>query len=214
MTYLSGLILCAGFSSRMGAFKPLVTYHGLPFLLHILYKMEPVCRELRVVTGFRSDELKSQIRQQLLILAQNNAEDGRWRQIRKKLQFIHNPQYPFGMFTSLKAGIRDLLEDAAVLYHMVDQPHIPEAFYPEISGKYRSGMDWLQPVFNGQPGHPLILGERVLTTIREAPPNTNLRKIKQENQFHIEYFVTGYREILSDFDYPADLREEAANEDI
>ncbi|GAB4340134.1 MAG: NTP transferase domain-containing protein [Calditrichia bacterium] len=214
MSELTGIILSAGFSRRMKAFKPLVLYRGLPFLLQILQKLAPVCRELRVVTGYRSEELQSQTRQLLLQLAEENRPGNRWLEVRKKIRFIYNPQYPFGMFSSLKAGISQLSPDSAILYHQVDQPHIPDAFYAELARQYQPEIDWLQPVFQGIPGHPVILGARVLDAVRKAAPNANLRQIKIENHFHILNFETGYQQILSDFDFPNDLREEATNEDL
>ena len=54
------LILSAGLSGRMKMFKPLADYKGKTFLNNIIIKLDKICDEIIIVTGFNSDELKTE----------------------------------------------------------------------------------------------------------------------------------------------------------
>ena len=57
MTHINGILLSAGFSSRMQVFKPLQEKNGVPMIVQVARKMLTVCHTVTVVTGFRSQEV-------------------------------------------------------------------------------------------------------------------------------------------------------------
>ncbi len=57
---IHGIVLSAGLSGRMKMFKPLADYKGKTFLNNIIIKLDKICDEIIIVTGFKSDELKTE----------------------------------------------------------------------------------------------------------------------------------------------------------
>ena len=119
---VNGIILSAGLSTRMDAFKPLLIYKGQTFVSSILQKLFPVCEKTGIITGYKFDKVNIVIEN---IIHENAlAED--------KIKLIYNPEFEKGMFSSLQCGLQELLKCDWLLYHFVDQPHIPKDFYPQL----------------------------------------------------------------------------------
>jgi len=58
-TKITGLLLSAGTSSRMGENKALLPYNESDFISTILFKMEHVCSKIIVVTGYQSEKINT-----------------------------------------------------------------------------------------------------------------------------------------------------------
>jgi CTP:molybdopterin cytidylyltransferase MocA len=218
---LDCLILSAGLSERMKAFKPLMKYRGIPFLLNIIMKVSQVCENICVVTGFQGNELKAEIKHLLEKplppewLRENNISDGSGIEALKKTRFVHNPLYQQGMFGSLQTGLKELQDTEWMLYHFVDQPHIPAKFYQSLSAQIANGYDWIQPRHKGVNGHPLVLHNRSFPAILAARQNETLKQISQRIEFRKKYWECPFPEILKDFDTKQDLnQQERRDEDI
>ena len=121
---IHSLILSAGLSGRMVKFKPLAEYNGKTFINNIILKLDQVCDKIIVVTGFNSDELMERLIGEIKQFDQT--------ELVKKISFVHNDNYENGMFTSLQKGLTQARECEWVLYHLVDQPGLPEEFYKEF----------------------------------------------------------------------------------
>ena len=78
----------------MKKFKPLADYKGQTFINSIIHKLDKVCSRIIVVTGFRSDELKAFIIE--------NLEETKQYEIISRLNFVYNKVFQKGMFTILK----------------------------------------------------------------------------------------------------------------
>lgn len=60
MKKMTGLILAAGFSSRMEAFKPLLPFQGEPLIIRQINTMKDAGLEkIVVVTGYESEDIKN-----------------------------------------------------------------------------------------------------------------------------------------------------------
>ena len=106
-------------------FKPLADYKGKTFLNNIIIKLDSICDEIIVVTGFNTDELKTETIKSL--------NDDNQSALLKKIKFVLNDSFQNGMFTSLKKGISGAKNCDWILYHFVDQPGLPENYYLLIS---------------------------------------------------------------------------------
>jgi molybdenum cofactor cytidylyltransferase len=189
---VNGLLVAAGFSSRMVDFKPLLLWKGEPFVVHILRKMKAVCRRIVVVTGHREAELTEEIKKSDVYSDQ--------------IQFVTNPQFEQGMFTSLQAGLRELNDSDWVLYHFVDQPDIPDELYFNLTAQIPAEYDWIQPCYGARRGHPILLGSALFDAIIRSDASCNLRSVLQEHPARRTYFDCSFPQILHDLDYPEDLR--------
>jgi CTP:molybdopterin cytidylyltransferase MocA len=191
MPAIDALLLAAGYSSRMGAFKPLIEHDGLPFVVGIARKLSRVCRRVVVVLGHRAEDVRAAFVSQRPI---------------ESLVSVENPRFDQGMFTSLQAGLA-VLEDADwALYHFCDQPHLPPEFYTEFAGCAQGEFDCIQPVCRGRKGHPLLLNRSLFAPIESALPDSTLRDVIRDSHARVKTWDCRFAEILHDFDAPGDLK--------
>ena len=193
-----GLIISAGLSGRMEIFKPLADYKGKTFLNNIIIKLDKICDEIIVVTGFNSDELQTE--------TIKNLKNENQIEVINKIKFVFNESFQKGMFTSLQKGISEAKNCDWILYHFVDQPGLPGNFYPDFIKQIDNDCNWIQPVNKEQKGHPILLGKDLFSLILTASKNTNLRDISQNKIVKKKYWDCNYAEIFQDIDTEEDYR--------
>ncbi len=137
------LILAAGFSSRMGDFKPLLpipTDEGPCSALELLCRTYAALRvPVLVVSGFRGDEVDAAAR----VCGARS---------------VRNPQPEQGMFSSVQAGLAALPEDTdAVFIQPVDIPLVRLLTLQRLLDVADGTDAVLLPVFDGREGHPPLL---------------------------------------------------------
>jgi molybdenum cofactor cytidylyltransferase len=140
----TALILAAGYSSRMGAFKPLLPLAGISALDRAvgLFRDAGV-EDVRVVTGHRAAELELRLE-------------------RLRVRTVLNPDYPQGMFSSVAAGVASLEREVEACFVLpVDLPLVRSASVARLLQAYgETPAAVLYPTFLGERGHPpLIDGE-------------------------------------------------------
>jgi molybdenum cofactor cytidylyltransferase len=193
---ITGLIISAGKSSRMGEYKPLMNYAGKSFLNQIISKLDTVCHCIIIVTGYNSEKLKSQTIKSLGEQGQDS--------IIKKIIFIKNNEYEKGMFTSLKSGLKEIRntcpETLWVLYHFIDQPGLPDDFYPAFIKNIDSSHNWIQPSFNKQNGHPILLGKELYNIILDSSDSSSLREVSRNPAVRKKIWECPYKNVLQDID--------------
>jgi molybdenum cofactor cytidylyltransferase len=190
MPVIDGLLLAAGYSSRMGEFKPLMDHDGLPFVVGIARKTSRVCRRVIVVLGHRGDDIRNAFDSHTPIAS---------------LSFVENPRFDQGMFTSLQAGLAALADAEWALYHFADQPHLPEEFYSDFVPCAQVEFDCIQPVHQSHKGHPLLLRRSLFAAVQSAPPSGTLRDVIRDSNARVKLWECRFPQILQDFNTPADL---------
>lgn len=185
---ITGLLLCAGMSGRMGKSKALMIYEELPFAVSIIKKMLIVCSKVIVVLGHESEKVKAGIYKHL-----DKTEIS-------KLRFVLNENYKSGMFSSLQCGLKNQTNTDWILYHFVDQPAIPESFYKDFTKQISENVNWLQPSFKNNLGHPILFNNDVVKCILESEKNKSLRDIKNDNLIKPKIWECNYSEVLQDVD--------------
>ena len=185
---ITGLLLCAGLSGRMGTSKALMIYHGLPFAVLIIKKLLLVCKEVIVVIGHESEKVKAEIKAHL-------GEDEN-----SKVMFVLNENYKDGMFSSLQYGLRNISNSDWILYHFVDQPNIPMSFYEEFAAELSEEINWLQPSYDNKPGHPILFNRKVVDTILQLNENNSLRDISNDQRIPKQIWKCNHPEVLQDID--------------
>ena len=188
-----GLILSAGLSDRMGAYKPLLGYEGKSFIQNILDKLNYVCEKIIVVTGFRSKDIEKNVRDL------NNEE------INSKIEYIINKNFKIGMFSSLQKGSRACSKADWVLYHFVDQPSLPSKFYTDFINQIDEKHNWIQPMKNDRKGHPILFGKEVIDRIVNADSQSNLREISCYKSIKRKYWECGIEPIFTNVNYKDDF---------
>ena len=192
---VNGLLLAAGFSKRMGKPKALLLHKNLPFAIEVLQKMQVVCESIVVVVGHSGDTIQEELKKYI----EDNSK------LKSKVRFVSNKNYSEGMTTSLQCGLRELINSEWVLYHFVDQPKLSPEFYNNFAEQISNDVNWIQPTFEGNTGHPVLIHNSVFKLILDLSRNSSLRDLKNHPDIRKKFWPCDYAEILSDIDTPSDL---------
>lgn len=185
-----GIILAAGKSQRMGRLKPLIQIQGKTFLQHISDQLfKAGITDIRIVVGFRAQEIEKQ------------CQAG-------QVQFVHNPLYEKGQFSSLLAALTALeWPQRGALVCLGDQPHIRHRWVEALLHAHREKPDALiRPRFGRRNGHPVIYPGRLIPEIRTMSPDDTAKRIWRD---HADEIVTVELDpdILLDADTPEQLQD-------
>ena len=192
---ISGLLLAAGFSKRMGKSKALLLQEDLPFAIVILQKMQTVCDNVVIVLGHLGDMIQKELKK---FIDDNSL-------LKSEIRFVTNKNYSKGMTTSLQCGLRELKNSEWILYHFVDQPKLKLAFYKNFTEQINNEYNWIQPTFDGIGGHPILIHNSVFKLILDLSPNSSLRDLKGHPDIRKKFWQCDYPEVLHDIDTPSDL---------
>lgn len=187
---ICGLILSAGFSGRMGKFKTLLTYQGKSFIQNIVLKLNSVCDNIIIVTGYKASEVEENVRQ---------------LNPYPKINFVWNSEFEKGMFSSLQAGLKAVEKCDWVLYHFVDQPGLPQNFYTDFTKQIDSKFNWIQPAAYNQKGHPILIHKSLFDLIANTPARNSLREISKNPGVKKKFWKCEFKGILQDIDTRDDL---------
>lgn len=186
----SAIILAAGYSRRMGKFKPLLKLDGRTVLDWVvsLYRSAGVT-DIRVVTGFRSQEIRSAL-----------PDDA--------VSVVHNPAHDAGMFSSVLTGLNALAPDArSFLVHPVDIPLVrPHTLTMLMEAFHQQPAPVVYPVFDARRGHPPLVNGQLQTAIRAHDGNGGLRALLgrfDETALDVQVADEG---VLLDMDTPEDFQ--------
>lgn len=158
---VSGILLAAGTSSRLGRPKQLLPFSGKPLVRHVAQQaLASRLDDLYVVVGYQSAEVQA-------------ALDG------LPVHLVENPAYRQGQSTSLRAGLLALPRDvkaAAVL--LVDQPLVDATLIDRLVGLYEeSGAPIVAPQHNGRRGNPVLFDHAILAELLTVVGDTGAREI-------------------------------------
>ena len=136
----AGLVLGAGGGSRFGGPKALALLHGVPLAQRAVTLLrEGGCEPVHLVLGAKADEVARQ------------ADLG-------GATIVHNPQWPTGIGSSLRAGLASLPSTvAAVVIVLVDQPLIGPEAVRRVIAAHAAGAAVAVATYGGQFGHPVLL---------------------------------------------------------
>lgn len=163
---LSAIILSAGYSSRMGAFKPLLEFQGKT-ALELIVNTFRACGidDIVVVVGCRAEE------------------------IMEKLNYLHvnwavNENYSNGMYSSVKTGVRKLMDDSQGFFlNPVDIPLIKKATVEDLKAEFLKGEKGIiYPVFKGERIHPPIISHTYVEYILEDSSPYGLGNLLKQHE--------------------------------
>ena len=143
---ISGIVLAAGTSSRLGQPKQLMELGGRPVLQHVLEAASAAgLDELVVVLGYRAEDVTAA----LTLPASSRT--------------VVNPDYATGQASSMRKGLAAVSPSsvAAVLL-LGDQPAMRPDDIRAVADAYRSGAGPIvQGSYRGVPGHPVLFDRSV-----------------------------------------------------
>jgi molybdenum cofactor cytidylyltransferase len=203
---IAGIVLAAGFSSRMGEFKPLLPIGGRPALERAACcLLDAGVSDVRVVVGYRADELIALLN-------------------RLPVTVVVNPRYREGMFSSLVAGVSSFGhpgDDSECMSAHVHAFFMLPVDVPLVAPRTIRQVSWAfvnhpfpslvaYPVYGGRRGHPplisIALRERILTFDGEGGMRALLKQVACEAPERFVDVPVDDPAIHLDMDTPDDYR--------
>jgi CTP:molybdopterin cytidylyltransferase MocA len=156
MTQVAAILLAAGRSRRMGAFKPLLPFGNKTVIeCCIDYLRAGGIKELVVVVGHRAEEIRQRV---------------------SGVTFALNPDPDSEMGASIAAGVRELSASAqATLIALVDHPAVPATVVTKLLDSWQSGARLVIPTFQSRGGHPALVDLGFRRELLNLPPTGGLR---------------------------------------
>ena len=166
---VSGLILAAGRSSRLGRPKQLLPVGDLPLLAHVL----------RNAAASTLDEVVLVLGHEAAAIA---AAVGDWGQ-----RTVVNHDYADGQSTSLRAGLAALRPATqAVLVLLGDQPQVsPRVIDAVIAGFRASGGPIVVPTYGGRTGNPVLFARSLFPELARVAGDEGARRIVRAQEAEI-----------------------------
>jgi molybdenum cofactor cytidylyltransferase len=176
----AGVILAAGFSSRMKTYKMTLRINGKTIIEHCLEGMYDFCSDIIVVGGFGIENIRP-------VLSDY-----------KKVELVYNPNYSDGMFSSVRTGL-SLVDAERSFLIPGDYPAVRASVYKNLTD---AEGDIIIPTYKGERGHPVLMKSFLAREIIQSDRYTNLHEfICDKGCKEIE---TQDKGILMDVDTPSD----------
>jgi len=188
---LAAVVPAAGYSRRMGAFKPLLPFGSATVIERVIATIhEAGIETIRVVVGWQADRL-------IPVLE------------RSGVPWVMNEQFAEGMYTSIQMGVGSLPAGVAAFFLLPgDMPLVRSATLARLTAEWdaRPG-GVLYPCHEGRRGHPPFIAGAYIPEILRETPSGGLRELlgrHAEDARDIEVADPG---ILVDLDTPDEYRE-------
>ncbi len=202
MPTLCGLILAAGFSSRMGTDKALLLWppanaSGTTLLSSVIAALQPFAQHIVVVAGKNADNLAP-------IIAAAGAS------------MVMNPEPGRGQFSSLQIGLREVLIyncDAAMITP-VDCPPLSVSSLRLLCNAFdraiEQGLWAVAPEHNGRRGHPLLAAHPLIDAFLAAPVTGTARDVKHAHAQRLTYVPVPEPYLTGDMNTPEEYAAASA----
>ena len=188
---ISGILLAAGESRRMGSPKALLAYQGQTFLERICTAFfDAGVEELVVVLGAWEDRLRP-------ALPQHPA-----------LRTVVNPHYAQGQLSSLVCGLGALSPDsAAAVVNLVDHPLVRPETIAALMASFRTDpLPIIIATHQGQRGHPVLFSRQVYAELLAAPLDKGAKTVVRKDPARVRHVPLDDPGIVADIDTPQDYR--------
>lgn len=156
MQKIGAVIVAAGLSSRMKTFKPSLPFGDSTVANHTISKLKKLNIDpITVVVGHKSRELKDSI-------------------FYSDIRYVENPNYSeTQMFDSVVLGVEDIMNlcDRIMIMPM-DLPAILEETLTKVLSIEG---ELVRTIFDGKPGHPIIITNKFAATLSSYKGNDGLR---------------------------------------
>ena len=158
---VAAILLAAGRSERMGAFKPLLPFGGQTIIEKCIeYLTGGGVETIVVVLGYRADDVRRQL-------------------ATSSVRFAVNPDPDSEMSASIACGVRELPKQTeATLIALVDQPAITSDVVVTLINEWRTtGAKLVVPEYQGRGGHPVLVDLSFREDLLILDPERGLRAL-------------------------------------
>lgn len=184
------IILAAGFSSRMGEFKPLLklgTYTAIEHAVRCF--LQAGIRDVRVVVGHRADAVMEAVKPM-------------------GVRVVLNSRFEEGMYSSVQAGVGTLGPKARAFFLLpADHPLVRTSTIEKILDCYRSGRKGIiYPTFQGRRGHPPLISRVYMDEILKGLAPGGLQGLLSKYEHDALEVAVADEAVLLDMDVPEDYQ--------
>ncbi|MGA9363541.1 MAG: nucleotidyltransferase family protein [Bacteroidota bacterium] len=193
---ISGIILAAGESSRMGSPKALLKIGGKSFVQHIVdVFIASRVLDIVVVLGADSEAIKTQLN---------------WF----KGKTVINEEWKRGQLSSILAGLHAVDQEDlhGVLIWPVDRPLVSEHVIVGILHQFwTKHKQIVVPVFSGQRGHPVLVGKSLFEALEKAPMDIGARTVLWDHPKDVLEYQTEEDGVVINIDSAEDYQKYVLN---
>lgn len=182
---VTGLILAAGASVRMGRPKALLRYRGESFLDRMIGLLSACSDEVIVVLGEQADGIRASLERAGMA------------------RFVVNPDPARGQLSSLRTGLA-AIAGGAVIFSPLDYPAVLSSTAGAVAAALREGASLVVPRYQNRHGHPVGISAALAGEIMALAGDASARDVIHRHA--ARYLDTGDPGILLDVDSPADYR--------
>ena len=155
---ISAILLAAGRSRRMGAFKALLPFGNSTVVESCISNLRAAeVQDIIVVVGHRAEEIREHLKN-------------------LNLTFAVNPDPDSEMSVSIARGLETVSSNTrAVIIALVDHPAVPAATIKILIDEWRRGARLVQPNHSGRGGHPVLIDLAHRNELLALDPDGGLR---------------------------------------
>ena len=192
---VAAILLAAGQSRRMGAFKPLLHFGEKTVIEACVdYLHEGGIQNIIVVVGNRAEEIREQLES-------------------SSVSFVVNPDPASEMSASIACGVVQLPAAArALVIALVDQPAIPANVIATLASEWEEGAHLVVPTFAGRGGHPVLIDLHLREELMNLDPARGLKTLFESHRDEVRRVSVASPYIARDMDTWDDYR--ALYEDV
>ena len=183
MKDVAAIILAAGRSQRMGAFKPLLPFGDVTVVDSCIQNLRAGGVEtVVVVLGHRSKQLREHLK-------------------KANLLFAVNPHAESEMSSSIACGVREVPQEAkAVMITPVDHPAVPSKVVSLLIDEWEKGHGLVKPTWLERGGHPVLIDLRFKDELLGLDPNLGLKALFDIHRDQVKRLPVDSNYIARDMD--------------
>ena len=156
---IAAILLAAGRSQRMGAFKPLLPFGNQTVIESCIeYLRLGGVQTIVVVLGHRSQEVLNGIGH-------------------LPVKFALNPDAESEMSASIHAGLQKVAGEKALLIALVDHPAVPPTVISSLIDAWQNGAQLVVPTWQNRGGHPVLVDLQYREELQNLDPNLGLKAL-------------------------------------
>ena len=188
---ISAILLAAGQSRRMNGENKLLKKYKKKYLInHILSSLiKSKINKVFVVLGFQNSKVKK-------IIAKN-----------KKIRFVYNKNYKFGMASSIKAGLKRISKkNTGFLIVQADMPLISKKIINSLYYAVKNNDKAIVvPIYKNKMGNPIGFNSSMIKILNKIKGDTGAKKMVKSNKKKLNLIKINSKSIFKDFNTQRDF---------
>ena len=188
---ITGLVLAAGRSERMGTLKQLLPFGSVTLIEQVVRTLtrSRLGKDVVVVLGHRAEEIVARV-------------SG------LPVRFAYNPDPEGDMISSIRCGLAYIPPDQAILVALGDQPLVTTGTVNRLIAEYeRRPEGMVLPVHDGKRGHPMIVSPAFREEILFESNPGGLKGLRDRHAESVRLVPVDTDAVLIDLDYRSDYEE-------